>query len=324
MPNKFQEEVVGAKQEPKPQPQQEPDYNPLDEAVNEKKYTNPNVNPAGIDFTQPINEPVFTPPPFQKKAPPVTNEKPPKIEPLNPELKNVPKKEQELSAKQAAKLIIQGYEWMHDIANKGLLVSEKKLSKLQSEGEINLNAMIEYDYGKKIRAGEFFQDYNRQISGILKVSDEFKDETIPVLERVLAKRGIGMTDENYLMYLFGKDIAAKSIIFFQQKQQIRYMVEVIKQATLAQGNAPSPQAPPPPPPPQPETEFAPKERERPLETKFNYTEDIIDARKDDYLKKAKEEKNDDYIKKAKTNTNPPKQKQPLIERPKRPRGRPRL
>lgn len=144
---------------------------------------------------------------------------------------------------------MQGYEWMHDLANKGLQVSEKKLNKLQAEGEINLNAMIDYDYGKKIRAGEFFQEYNEQVKGVLKVSDEFKEETIPVLERVLAKRGVGMTDEQYLMFLFGKDIAAKSMIFFQQKAQMNYMIESIKQATMSQFVQ---QAPPPSSPQRPQ------------------------------------------------------------------------
>lgn len=216
--------------------------NPLDEAVNEKRYTQPNVDAQNVDFNKPIEEPRFTPPPMEKRNIP-TNEEPRKREPINPEMKNIPKKETEMAASQAAALILQGYEWAHDLANKGLLVSERKLNKLQSEGEINLNAMIDYDYGQKMRAGEFFREYNQQVNGLLKVSEEFKQETKPVLERVLAKRGIGLTDEQYLIYLFGKDIAVKSMLFFQQKAQLNYMIESIKQATTAQY---VPQAPPPP------------------------------------------------------------------------------
>lgn len=243
--------------------------NPLDEAVNEKRYTQPNVDAHNMDFTKPIEEPRFTPPPIQPRNIP-TNDEPRKREPINPEMKNIPKKETEMAAGQAAALILQGYEWAHDLANKGLLVSEKKLNKLQAEGEINLNAMIDYDYGKKIRAGDFFLDYNKQVDGLLKVSDDFKEEVKPVLERVLAKRGIGLTDEQYLIYLFGKDIAAKSMIFFQQKAQLNYMIESIKQATTAQY---VPQAPPPPRPqpqaqpetpseqPEPEDDFSVREPE---------------------------------------------------------------
>jgi hypothetical protein len=201
------------------------------------------MNTEGMDFSKPIEEARFTPPPMDKRTP-IQDEKP--KEPFNPEMKNLGKKDTEMAAGHMAKLIIQGYEWMHDFANKGLQVPEKKLLKMQSEGEINLNAMIDYDYGKKIRAGEFFNEYNKQVSGVLKVSDEFKEEATPLLEKVLAKRGVGMTDEQMLMFVFAKDIAAKSLIFFQQKSQMNYMIQSIKAATTAQFV----QAAPPPQPQQ--------------------------------------------------------------------------
>ena len=122
-------------------------------------------------------------------------------------------------------------------------ISFKKLNKLQADGEINLNAMIDYDYGKKIRAGDFFIEYNQQVANVLQVSPEFKEEVTPILEKVLAKRGIGMTDEQMLMFVFGKDIAAKSMIFFQQKAQMNHMLASIKESTMAQYA----QAAPPPP-----------------------------------------------------------------------------
>jgi len=226
MPNKFDTEITDAEII-------EVDFNPLDEPVNEKKYSQPNVNVGDIDMTTPIGEPNFTPPPFQKKK---TNikEEPKKHEPLNSDLKGLSKKDVDMSAKAAAKMILQGYDWVHMLANKGLKVSEKKLTKLQAEGEINLNALIDYDYGKRMRAGEFFEEYNRQVEGVLVVSDEFKEEVTPVLERVLSKRGIGMTDEQMLMFMFGKDIAAKSLIFFQQRQVLKSMIESIKEATMQQ------------------------------------------------------------------------------------------
>lgn len=255
MANKFETEITTTEEK------KDVFYNPLDEAVNEKKYASNNVNTSGIDMTKPIDEPTFTPPPFQKKSQtPPPNAKQEKREPFNPEMKSIPKKETEMAASQMAKLIINGYEGAHDFANKGLKFSEKKLTKLQSDGEINLNAEIDYEYGKRIRAGEFFQEYNTQVDGLLKVSQEFKDEATPVLERVLAKRGVGLTDEQYLMYLFGKDIAGKSIIFFQQRQQMNYMLQTIKEATLSQQSFSQPRPQQPTPPPQDEP--TPRERER--------------------------------------------------------------
>jgi len=230
--------------EPEEQVQEVIDINPLDEAVNEKTYSRPNYNASVDDLNKPIEEPRFAPPPMQK--PNVEREDPKKREPVNPEFSGLPKKDKEMAASHMAKLILQGYEWIHDLGNKGLKVSEKKLNKLQAEGEMNLNAMIDYDYGKKMRAGDFFKEYNQQVEGILKVSDEFKEEVTPVLERVLAKRGVGMTDEQLLMFMFGKDIAAKSMMFFQQKQQLNFMIQSIKEATagqFVQQASPQPQQP---------------------------------------------------------------------------------
>lgn len=240
MAEKFETEVI------EPEERKAVDYNPLDEQVNEKSYTTPNTNTQGIDLNAPIPEPRFSPPPMDKRTINQDQPKQPKPDPINPEMKNLGKKDTEMAAGHMAKLIIQGYEWMHQLANKGLQVSEKKLNRLQAEGEINLNAMIDYDYGKKIRAGDFFIEYNQQVSNVLTVSQEFKDEATPLLEKVLAKRGIGMTDEQMLMFVFGKDIAAKSMIFFQQKAQMNHMLASIKEATMAQYA----QAAPPPPPQQ--------------------------------------------------------------------------
>ena len=238
MASKFETEII------EPEERNAVDFNPLDEAVNEKSYTNSNVNTSGVNLNAPIEEPNFTPPPIDTKRT-INQDSKEKREPLNPDMKNLGKKDTEMAAGHMAKLILQGYEWIHDLGNKALQVSEKKLNKLQAEGQINLNAMIDYDYGKKIRAGDFFAEYNSQISNVLQVSPEFIEEVTPILEKVLAKRGIGMTDEQMLMFIFGKDIAAKSMIFFQQKAQVNMMLTSIKEATTSQFA----QAAPPPPPP---------------------------------------------------------------------------
>jgi hypothetical protein len=46
--------------------------------------------------------------------------------------------------------------------------------------------------------------------------------------RVFMKRGWGMTDEQFLMYMFGKDIAIKVGIMFQLKKTINGTLETIE------------------------------------------------------------------------------------------------
>lgn len=237
------------------------DINPLDEPVNEKRYTQANVDTSGIDFSKPIDEPSFQPPPF-KKNPNVgsststfVDEKKEKRErePINPEMKNLSKKDTKSASRAAANMFLQGYVWLHELGNKYLQISEKKLEKLQESGQINLDAVIQYDYGTSIRAGDFFKEYNRQVSNILQVSDEFKEEVLPLLEDVLQERGIGVTKLQQLGFVIGKDVAGKFAIILQQKQQMNHMMKVIAEATQAQA------APPPPPTPPPAPAPAPKE-----------------------------------------------------------------
>jgi hypothetical protein len=255
MPERFQSDII------EPEEQREAIYNPLDEAVNEKSYAIPSMNTEGLNMNAPIEEPMFTPPPIQKAEPVNAGGKPPKPEPFNPEMKNLSKKDTEMASEHMAKLILQGYEFMHTMGNKFVQVSEKKLNKMQSEGEINLNAMIDYDYGKKIRAGEFFQEYNNQVKDLLTVSQEFKDEVTPILTRVLAKRGIAMTDEQLLVALFAKDAIAKVYLIIQQKQVTNQMLATIKEVTTSQY---AQAAPTPPHPPQPIVEEPTIVKEEPI------------------------------------------------------------
>jgi hypothetical protein len=261
MPNQINNDLVEPEERKNYEDAQ---FNPLDEAVNEKTYSQPNISASAAEFTRPIEEPRFAPPPMERKTIPQDEQKKER-EPVNPEMREMPKKEKEMAAAQMAKMIIGGYSMACDFANKGLMISEKKMSQLQAEGEINLNAMIAYDAGKNMRAGDFFKEWNSQISrdgGVLQVSDEFKEEVTPVLERVLAKRGIGMTDEQLLIYMFGKDMASKAVTFFQMKSQLNFMIQSIKDATVGQS------APPPPPPPQPQPQPAAQQQENRNEANY--------------------------------------------------------
>ena len=74
MPNSNEPEITNDSQ------QVSNDYNPLNEAVNEKAYSAPNVDAGAFDFTKSIDEPRFTPPPINANKP--SAEVPPKRESL--------------------------------------------------------------------------------------------------------------------------------------------------------------------------------------------------------------------------------------------------
>lgn len=255
--------------------QQVRSYNPFIDVVNEKSYTQMNVNVGANQVGSSIPEPVFSANTISSNENPYNMlnddfgasmgaaQKP--NAPINPSMNNIPDADSKLGADHMAKLIVDGYEQLHLFANKGLQIPERKLRKLESEGEIDLSVEIPYDYGKTITAGEFIKEFNEQNKDTLTVSKEFKKEVTPVLSRVLAKRGAGVTDEQYLMYLFGKDILVKGVIFSQIKGTANDMISVIKDYTVAlreNGVAPAPKQraeskSPPPPPQAPSDDFGP-------------------------------------------------------------------
>jgi len=222
------------------------DFNPLDEPVIEKAYTRHNVRMNPKDMASDIPEPSFTPPPMSQ---PLTEEQKTKKpeEPFNPQLKELPKKDKHDAAEKVAKMIMGAYKWGNDFADKKLLFDEKKIMKLQQEGEIDLSVEVPISPSASVSAGEFIQEYNDQSKGTISVSSQFEEETMPVLTRVLEKKGVGMTDENYLIYLFGKDMLVKGFMVQQSLSVKKEMLNMLKEATMTKNqfvqSTPNPQQP---------------------------------------------------------------------------------
>lgn len=181
---------------------------------------------------------------------------------FNPTMNELSDKDKQEGAAHLAKLMVDGYEQLHVFGNKALQISQKKLQALEAEGEIDLSVQVPFEYGKTIPAGELIQEVNEQNKDILTVSKEFKKEVTPLLTKILAKRGAGLTDEQKLTYLVVKDLAVKGIIIYQVRNTTNELINVIKDYTAAYkgGGSTTPTPPPPPPPP---TEPAPQKPKPP-------------------------------------------------------------
>jgi hypothetical protein len=231
------------------------DFNPLGEPVNEKEYTKHNVRVNPNDFASPIPEPSFMPPPMSE---PMTEEQKTKkpIEPINPEMKDMPKKDKHDAAEKVAEMIIAGYKFAWGWADTKLLFDENKVMQMQRDGEIDLSIPLDVAPNVTMSAGEFIEEYNSQSKGTLVVTDEFVEDVMPPLVRVLEKRGIGMTDEQYLMFAFGKHTLTMGMMGYQALSVKKEMLQNMKDQTslLRQGTRSSM---PPPPPPQQQQQSTP-------------------------------------------------------------------
>jgi hypothetical protein len=238
-----------------PQQAPQPAYNPLMDVVSEKPYSVQNVSVNQNELINGIPEPTYMPQSIGGRQNPYktirdggsmmgagADDSDKKSSSVNPSMNEVPDAEKKEGAKHLAKLIVDGYEQLHGFANMGLQFNQRKLRRLESEQEIDLSIPIPDGYGNTITAGSFIEEFNEQSKDTLTVSPQFKKEVTPILERVLAKRGAGLTDEQMLMYLFGKDIAVKGVLFYQMKGQMSDMIEIIKEQTQAykEGNGVKP------------------------------------------------------------------------------------
>lgn len=280
-------------------------YNPFIDVVNEKPYAQMNVGVGVNQMTSSIPEPSFQANTIRANENPYSmlNDdfgaglgaaQKPGAAPINPSMNNIPDGEAKMGAEHLAKLIIDGYEQLHTFANKWLQIPERKLRKMVADGDIDLNVEIPYEYGKTINAGQFIQEFNEQNKDTLVVTKEWKKETTPVLTRVIQKKGAGLTDEQYLGYLFAKDILVKGVIVAQVRGVANDMLNVIKEYTLAikeTGVMPQPGAsgasstPPPTPPPAPTPKPTPtytptSPSSEYLEEDFNFqnNEAVVDSR----------------------------------------------
>lgn len=227
--------------------QAQKNYNPFIDTVNEKPYSQINVEVGQERMYNPIPEPTFGGDTISasEDAYSMINDDSDSgggsnngghssvgqsIGKQSIPLSDADKKQ---GATQLAKIIVDTYEQGHHLVNNWMQISPKRLRKMQAEGKIDLSVQIPYEYGKTMSAGELIEEINNQNKDLITVSKEFKKEVTPILADVLAEEGVGLTKKQTLIYLFGKDIAIKSVQVFQAKSAINDLFDVIAEYTDA-------------------------------------------------------------------------------------------
>jgi len=240
------------------------DFNPLGEAVIEKDYTRPNVRINPKDFEGDIPEPSLTPPPMMG-ATMNEEEKKKKVEPrepINKEYNQLSNKDKNDASERLVDMCISGYKALNTFVDTKIQFDERKLNKMASEGEIDLNMEVPLSQTESLTVQEFVREYNEQSKGTISVSKEFEDEIRPPLKRIFAKRGIGMTDEQFVGYILVKDFIAKGFVVRQSMGVKREYLDMFREQTalLRQGaTMPQPMPQPTQPQPTPQPVYEPQE-----------------------------------------------------------------
>lgn len=210
------------------------DFNPLAESVQERSYTRLKIDPNSNRGE--LEEPFFEAPSFEDfdDAPNEQEAKEPGF--ANPALNELDNKEKKYATEQMVDTVLDGYERLTALGNNIVQVKEAKLKRMYAEGEINPNIQIPIDgQGNTVSVDEFVKEFNSQTEEAIKTTPEFKETVRPAMIRVFEKRGIGMTDEQYLMYHFGVDLATKGITIFALRRQMSSIFDMLKEMS---GSAP--------------------------------------------------------------------------------------
>lgn len=212
------------------------DYNPFSENVVERDYATPKTASGVVEE---IEEPSFVPPSYediiQERSQQQENEfaqnNPSPFENPNPAMNDLDDKEKRIACESLVDTILDGYEQAHRYAQYVVKVDEEELYQKQAEGKIDLSMQIPVSDTETMSVAEFIGQYNQQSETALKYDKEFGYKVRPAMVRVFMKRGWGMTDEQYLIYMFGKDIAVKVGIIYSLKKTINSTMATFEKAT---------------------------------------------------------------------------------------------
>ena len=218
------------------------DFNPLQENVQQREYTKPNVQGA-MDAT-PIEEPVFTPPSFEELDARFSQQSEetsaPEPESANPYINNLDSKDQKNASKALVEAVLDGYTQLNKFGSKAVQIKTEIIQQLMREGKIDPNMTIPVN-GREVAVLEYVQAYNGELGEVFNVDEDFKEKVRPVMLRVFMKRNIGMTDEQLLAYYFGVDIVTKISVGYSLVKQNRMLIDSMIDITKQSRPAPTPQ-----------------------------------------------------------------------------------
>ena len=246
----------------------DPSFSPFDEPVKEREYTKPKIDTSQIEGE--LEEPTFTPPSFSDFEDEEVEEKP-----FNPSYNDLGKKEKKMGAEMIADVVIDGYSRLKKGMGSLSSISENKLEREFAEGNINPNIQLPIDeYGNTASIREFIKEFNETSKEAFDTPEDFKEKVKPPLVRVFEKRGVGMTDEQLLLYYFGTDFATAGVTAFGLKKSADGILKQLREQTDLMR---SPMTPPPAPKKE-QTQASTDVSEN--ETEFEEPEEVFEVQPD--------------------------------------------
>jgi hypothetical protein len=221
------------------------DFSPLDAPVKQRSYTQHKL--GDLEEMGELEEPTFERPSFADLDGDSQEASAEPERPFNESFSELDGKEKTMGADMMAEMTLDIYEKGCFYMGKIPEISESKIDKLIAEGEIDASIQLQTEAGA-MPIKDFAVEFNESIKEAFVVTDEFKEKVKAPLIRVFKKRGIGMTDEQLLMYYFGTDIATKGAQAFMLRKTTNSILDSLKENTMALREQQASQTPRPPRP----------------------------------------------------------------------------
>jgi len=212
------------------------EYSPISGAVIERSYNEATVVSEIGDIPEPdFGNGVPTFEDFQDEVveKEVVKEPSPFDNISNSGMTDLDNKDAKFASAHLVDTVLDGYKMLHQLGSKASKISEDTITKLVMSGEIDLDLRIAVSESDDVNAQEYVDMHNSQADELFEYDESFNDKVRPTMIRVFQKKGWGITDEQFLLASFGKDIATKLVMAYSFKKTANLMLENFANFTKA-------------------------------------------------------------------------------------------
>lgn len=206
----------------------------------QRDYSTPKINPDLLNTPIPeqninVNGPMTSEgaadllnKPIQPNTELATKQPPPKPNPVNKDWDTMTEQEKQVSSAQTADIILGVYDKLHYFGRQLIKVDEQEVIEKHNDGKIDMYAAAmdnDEDPEKEVTIKEFWEDFNKQVDERFILTERFKNEVRPPMERLCNKYGLGASDGLFLAFKFGEDAATKVVMSVGFKKTVNHMME---------------------------------------------------------------------------------------------------
>ena len=208
-------------------------FNPFGESVVERDYSTPKVAEGEVPD---IGEQSFVPPSSYEQIAGQNAEQGEFENPFdnpNPAVNDLDNKDKKLACESMVDSVLDGYEQLCKFGAYKTKVDKDELLQKEIDGKISLHEQIPInENGDTMSVSDFIGSFNSQVDNALKYDASFGLKVRPAMVRVFMKKGWGMSDEQFLMYMWGRELATKVGIMYSLNGTMKSVLGALQKAYI--------------------------------------------------------------------------------------------